>query len=140
MLAATETLACPVGQTDDVVVFLEIPGVPVLCNVLSATPEEARAVPRGDLRLGFSPASGHVYNYAFDPALLAYSQAYENSLHFSPRFQAEMTPRTVPNTVDMTSASPMSNSVHGSFWINASHTGMPSLIDVPKSPVKMLVR
>jgi SAM-dependent methyltransferase len=87
----TATLACPVGQTDDVSIFLEIPGLPVLCNVLSRTRAEAQAIPRGDLRLGFSPTSGHVYNYAFDPALLAYSQAYENSLHFSPRFQAYAT-------------------------------------------------
>jgi SAM-dependent methyltransferase len=30
---------------------------------------------------------GHVYNYEFNPDLMDYTQDYENSLHFSPRFQ-----------------------------------------------------
>jgi SAM-dependent methyltransferase len=39
------------------------------------------------MRLGFCRACGHVFNLAFNSALMEYSQAYENSLHFSPRFQ-----------------------------------------------------
>ncbi len=43
--------------------------------------------PRGDLKLGFCHECGHIYNYVFNPKLMIYTQAYENSLHFSPRFQ-----------------------------------------------------
>ena len=82
-----QTLACPVSGAEDVQLFVEIPQIPVLCNVLYPTRDEAISVARGDLRLGFSPTSGHIYNYAFDPDLMVYDQAYENSLHFSPRFQ-----------------------------------------------------
>ena len=56
------------------------------CNVL--WPDEARAVnaPRGLLRLSICPRCSHIYNEAFDPALLDYSPAYENSLHHSAHF------------------------------------------------------
>lgn len=62
-------------------------GVPVHCNVLWPTREAAINAPRGDIRLGYSPACGHTYNLDFDPSLMEYTQEYENSLHFSPRFQ-----------------------------------------------------
>jgi SAM-dependent methyltransferase len=68
-------------------VFVELPDVPVLCNVLYDTREEATRVPRGDLTLAYAPKAGHVFNTAFNPAKITYSQAYENSLHFSPRFR-----------------------------------------------------
>ena len=42
---------------------------------------------QGDIRLAFCRSCGHVYNTAFDPARLTYSASYDNSLHFSPRFQ-----------------------------------------------------
>ncbi len=61
--------------------------IPVHCNVLLATREEALNAPKGDMTLGFCRDCGHIYNAAFKPALMVYTQAYENSLHFSPRFQ-----------------------------------------------------
>jgi SAM-dependent methyltransferase len=80
--------SCPVcGSTEDIHFFLDVPGVPILCNVLWRTREEALSAPRGDLRLGFCRRCGHVYNYAYDPELLVYTEEYENSLHFSSRFQ-----------------------------------------------------
>lgn len=78
---------CPISGSGDVEIFLEIPNVPVLCNVLYSTRQEAIDATRGDLRLGFCRESGHIYNYTFDPDRISYSQVYENSLHFSPRFQ-----------------------------------------------------
>jgi SAM-dependent methyltransferase len=62
--------------------------VPVFCNALLPTASEARAAPTGDIELAWSPTSGYLWNRAFDPALVAYDPAYENSLHHSPRFQA----------------------------------------------------
>ena len=50
-------------------------------------PAEARGAPVGDIELCYSPVTGYLWNRAFDPALVAYSPAYENSLHHSPRFQ-----------------------------------------------------
>ncbi|MCC7207429.1 MAG: methyltransferase domain-containing protein [Anaerolineae bacterium] len=61
--------------------------VPTHCNLLFSERAEALAVARGDLVLAFCPACGHVFNTAFDPSRMHYTQQYENSLHFSPRFQ-----------------------------------------------------
>jgi 2-polyprenyl-3-methyl-5-hydroxy-6-metoxy-1,4-benzoquinol methylase len=78
---------CPVCVSPDVAVFTEIPEVPIHCNLLWPTRDQAIHAPRGDIRLGFCSACGHVFNLAFNPSLLEYTQAYENSLHFSPLFQ-----------------------------------------------------
>jgi SAM-dependent methyltransferase len=43
--------------------------------------------PRGGIRLGSCTSCGYIYNVLFDPQKMQYTQAYENSLHFSPRFQ-----------------------------------------------------
>ena len=67
--------------------FVEVPRVPVLCNILWPSRAEAMAVQRVDLALAFCHTCGHIYNPDFDLALMDYSQVYENSLHFSPRFQ-----------------------------------------------------
>jgi SAM-dependent methyltransferase len=81
-------LRCPVCQSADLAVFFELPEVPVLCNVLWPERRQALDAPMGEIRLGFCDACGMIYNTAFDPLALDYDQAYENSLHFSPRFQA----------------------------------------------------
>ena len=79
--------------------FLEVPAVPVFCNVLYDSREEAIAAPRGDIALAFCRDSGHVFNAAFDASLTEYSPAYENSLHFSPRFQ-EFAEQLVDRLID----------------------------------------
>ncbi len=83
----SNALHCTVCGDSDVAVFAELPGVPVLCNILWPTEEEAKAVRRVTIRLAFCATCGHIYNPDFDLSLMDYSQAYENSLHFSPRFQ-----------------------------------------------------
>lgn len=67
--------------------FIEIPRVPVYCNVLWPTRDEALHAPRGDIRLAFCKGCTHIFNIAFDPGRMEYTQEYENPLHFSPRFQ-----------------------------------------------------
>ena len=69
-------------------VFFEIEQVPVFCNVLHASPEQAHCAARGDIRLGSCSACGMIHNVAFDPALVEYAEGYENSLHCSSRFQS----------------------------------------------------
>ncbi|MCB9140390.1 MAG: methyltransferase domain-containing protein [Caldilineaceae bacterium] len=87
MLESVNEAGCPVCHSHAVDVFAEVPNVPVLCNILWPSREEAQSVARVDVRLGFCPNCGHVFNPDFDLSLMDYSQVYENSLHFSPRFQ-----------------------------------------------------
>lgn len=61
--------------------------IPVHCNILHPTREEALRTRKAPLQLGFCSDCGHIYNFAFDESAVAYTSAYENSLHFSPRFQ-----------------------------------------------------
>ncbi len=79
---------CPVCNTTDIAVFVKVAQVPVHCCLFWPTREEAIQVPRGNIRLGFCRDCGHIFNLAFKPELMKYTQAYENSLHFSPRFQS----------------------------------------------------
>jgi hypothetical protein len=66
---------------------MDLGEVPVHCNVLFDSVEDALAAPRGRLTLGFCETCGLICNSSFDPALTAYSDRYENSLLFSPRFR-----------------------------------------------------
>jgi SAM-dependent methyltransferase len=79
---------CPICNSTGAAAFFEIFQMPVHCNVLWPTQDAAIRAPRGDVRLGFCGSCGHIFNLAFDPALVQYTQDYENSLHFSPRFQS----------------------------------------------------
>jgi len=87
MISDPSKTMCPVCGSDDVDVFFETRQVPVHCNVLWPSRDEALQAPRGDLRLGFCQECGHIFNLAFDPTLMSYAQKYESSLHFSPHFQ-----------------------------------------------------
>lgn len=86
MHASSPTI-CTVCHAREIEIFVEIPNVPVLCNILWPTREEATAVSRVNIPLAFCPNCGHIFNPDFDLSLMDYSQVYENSLHFSPRFQ-----------------------------------------------------
>jgi SAM-dependent methyltransferase len=78
---------CTVCRAAEVTEFVEIPEVPVHCNLLWSTREAALSAPRGDIILGFCRGCGHIFNLAFQPDRVTYTQDYENSLHGSPRFQ-----------------------------------------------------
>lgn len=83
----SKTLSCPISGSNKVETILQIRDIPLLCNVLYDSKPEAVAAKKGDINLGFCMDSGHLYNLAFDPGLISYAQNYNNSLHFSPRFQ-----------------------------------------------------
>jgi SAM-dependent methyltransferase len=68
--------------------FFELPAVPVHCNILWPTEEAARCAPMGAIALALCQYCGLVFNAAFQPELVTYDEAYENSLHHSPRFEA----------------------------------------------------
>ena len=78
---------CTVCESGDIFTFIDIPRVPVHCNVCWPTREEALGAPRGDIRLGFCRRCSHIFNLGFEPELMAYDRDYENSLDFSPRFR-----------------------------------------------------
>lgn len=78
---------CPVCRSTNTNVFLNITGVPVHCNLLWETNEDALKAPRSDIILIFCNDCEHIFNSAFDPSLMEYTQQYENSLHFSSVFQ-----------------------------------------------------
>lgn len=77
----------PICPDDNLIDVIEMKDVPAHCNVLWNSEAEARQAPRGNIRLLYSPSCGHIFNVDFDPALMEYTQEYENSLHFSAKFQ-----------------------------------------------------
>jgi SAM-dependent methyltransferase len=79
---------CPACAHSSSAQFFEIPSVPVHCNILWPTAEAARSAPRGTIKLAVCDGCGLVFNVAFDQALVTYDGIYENSLHYSPRFEA----------------------------------------------------
>ncbi|MEM7127342.1 MAG: methyltransferase domain-containing protein [Chloroflexota bacterium] len=80
-------MKCIVCHSDNTEIAVNVPQVPVLCNILWPSREEALAVPKVDIELAFCHNCGHLFNPHFDPSLMVYTQEYENSLHFSARFQ-----------------------------------------------------
>jgi len=68
-------------------VFFKAESLPVFCNVLWDSRTEAMAAPLSKIHLAYCNECGLIYNVAFDQTLMQYSAAYENSLHFSQRFQ-----------------------------------------------------
>lgn len=80
--------ACPVCREPAGPGVFSAARVPVLCNVLLDSAAEARRAPTGAVDLVLCPSCGLLWNAAFDESVVEYSPAYENSLHFSPRFQS----------------------------------------------------
>ncbi len=78
---------CTVCGLSQAKTFVHVPNIPVLCNILWSSQEAAQNVPRVDVPLAFCASCGHIFNPDFDLELMDYTQVYENSLHYSPRFQ-----------------------------------------------------
>lgn len=82
--APRECLACGAAGAS---VFFRLPDVPAHCNMLWESREEALGAVRGIVELAVCGWCGLVFNAAFDPTLLGYGEAYENSLYGSARFR-----------------------------------------------------
>lgn len=82
---------CPVCGSSALKTCVRIEAMPTYCNVLCSSIEGAREALRGDIDLAFCRDCGHVFNRVFDPGVMDYSVGYENSLHFSPKFNAYAT-------------------------------------------------
>ncbi|RMH07434.1 MAG: methyltransferase domain-containing protein, partial [Nitrospirae bacterium] len=68
--------------------FLELKELPIHCNLLWSSREEALKAPKGDIHLAYCQACSMIYNVAFDPTQMNYAPGYETSLHFSQHFQS----------------------------------------------------
>lgn len=79
--------ACPVCRSTRIDPFFEVAGVPSSIGVLWPDGDSARNCPKGDIRLGLCRDCGFVMNMVFDASRLEYSQAYDNSLHYSSFYQ-----------------------------------------------------
>jgi SAM-dependent methyltransferase len=82
------SLTCPVcggGAHDALVVLHDMPLVGML---FAASCAEAMAAERGTIDLVACRACGHIFNRTFEPARVAYTQDYENSLDMSNRHRA----------------------------------------------------
>jgi len=78
---------CPVCSGHEGRGFVQIPAAPVYCNLLFPTADEARSVPRADIRLALCPTCGMIWNTDFEPRLMSYAGDYENSLSASATFR-----------------------------------------------------
>ncbi len=81
-----KALVCQSCEKPEARVFLELGEVPTNSMVLLDTKEKAVSYPKGKLTLAFCESCGFIFNPDFDPALVDYSQSYESSQAFSPRF------------------------------------------------------
>lgn len=64
--------------------------LPVLQNRVYPSAEAARHCPRGDVELVQDPATGLVWNRAFDPSLITYDTDYQNEQALSSRFRQHL--------------------------------------------------
>jgi SAM-dependent methyltransferase len=77
---------CPACGAASLAVFFEAGRVPTNSCVLLDDPTEAAEFPTGELRIGFCDECGFVTNANFVAGLAEYSQRYEETQGFSPRF------------------------------------------------------
>lgn len=79
---------CPVCTNGDIHIFLETGPIPIHADLLWQKREDALSAPMGEIQLGYCSNCGHIFNTAYNPDLLNYSQWFENSLHQASRFQS----------------------------------------------------
>lgn len=80
--------SCPLCTGRDLFVAVGFDAVPVLCNALHPHRPSALDAATGPFSLAFCEGCGHLFNQAFDAARIGYTQDYENSLHYSAKFEA----------------------------------------------------
>lgn len=77
---------CPACGSADHTPVVRLDALPVFCNVLFESKDEATSAPVGDIDLVACDGCTLLYNRLFDPELAGYAPGYENALHHSPTF------------------------------------------------------
>ena len=85
-MSSESLFTCNACGNGDVRIFYRVDDVPAHSCLMLSSREEALAFPRGDIALGFCSACGFIGNVRFDPGLNRYSEAYEETQAYSPRF------------------------------------------------------
>jgi hypothetical protein len=83
---AQKKSACPCCMSKDWRIFYEIGGIPVNSVMNCLTRGDARSFPRGDLSLGVCRGCGFIWNTCYDPKMVRYSSACEESQGYSETF------------------------------------------------------
>jgi len=78
---------CPVCASTASRSIFSFKDIPIICNQLYESREEALEAPAGDVDLLVCTECAFVWNGLFEPAKMEYAPGYENALHFSPSFQ-----------------------------------------------------
>ena len=79
---------CPACGQNGMTIFFEVANAPLVCNVLWDSRAAAASAARGSIRLAHCSQCDMICNVDFDARRLEYTQQYENSLDYSPKFQA----------------------------------------------------
>lgn len=85
--SSSSVKCCPLCGSSRLDSFYEMSDVPVYCNRLWPDRNQAISCPRGNIRLAFCQECGFITNADFDPALIDYTDQYENRLHYSPYYR-----------------------------------------------------
>jgi hypothetical protein len=86
-------ICCPICDRPSDAPFLTRERVSVHQNLVVDTPDAARALRAGTLALHVCAGCGFLFNAAFDPGLLQYGAAYDNTQTCSPTFQQHVEDR-----------------------------------------------
>ncbi|GLQ07897.1 class I SAM-dependent methyltransferase [Sneathiella chinensis] len=81
-----ELTSCPACAGTTLTAFYEVADVPVHSCLMLDNPEEAKAFPRGDVKLAQCEDCGFITNLLFDPQWSTYAPNYEDQQSFSPTF------------------------------------------------------
>jgi hypothetical protein len=82
---------CPCCQKDQIEEFFLIKNAPVYSMVTVTTREEALAVPRKDIGLGFCHDCGFIFNRRYDTSIDYFTMGYEDQQGFSATFMQYLT-------------------------------------------------
>ena len=78
---------CQSCGAGDLEIFYRVENIPIHSCLMVKSREEALAFPKRDLHLAFCGSCGFIQNILFDPSVIAYSAAYEESQSFSGEFR-----------------------------------------------------
>lgn len=79
---------CPNCTGAGLTLFYGVSGIPVNSCLMMNSEAEARAIPSGDLALGFCDKCGFITNTKYSSATQEYNTVYEDQQSFSPTFNA----------------------------------------------------